>query len=1769
MAYEIRVPIVLAAPTKQSEDAALASIKKLAAEESKAQGLGADAARAKAEEQKRLAAETEQAVLRNINTQLSAEREANKETIAALRTQVEAIESKGEVVVREAAREQGALAKVAGGVKSVTGTFTGLYGVATSGALAFLTQFRAVAKVVGMFTATGSKFQQYSGYIRQFITYAMSLSRVRKVVIATTTALSGLVGMKGTLAAFTLAMNKLTGQAGKLAAIVTRMSLLRLLGGIGLAATLAIPRITRAGRELTNTLEETEIRLRRLSPAWRTNWHTAMEFATATSITREEAAATMLSLQRLGLTQHSTMEGLYELADAAKAVGAEMPEVVRRIAKLDRALRILDPEESTRAVRQAAEELSELGLINARVASGMVNLTNLEFDQRRRVGMGLLAASIADHRGLLEEFDATATGISARWQSVSEDFVITVSRPFDWMLDKLGIIRNEVVGFFNVLMHGLGDVNRFVFDQRQYLFVAAAETANLAPNIAPMSTGLLVGGSVDRRAQPLRAGIPEHPDSSMTGAVWQLDEPARQAMEFRLELQRLTRTQEEWVQAQVQAAAEQERAFEASTEAINSNMAAVIAEEVALRELAAAQEASAQAALRTGILGHPGVDQATEELERYRTVLGGLDGDWRELDPDARTRAWDGYVEVLQRAQAAGVGLTAAERELIDYHKWYTDAISNATTQTAAFTDQTELLQYLTEAGILTAVKATETTTAWDHALASLADTTGGPVARALRQHMALVAGIELAWRKVSEGTADSADLFLTQNDRMLTGLSLTAVGFQAVADAASAMSAEVGAAGRAVGAAAGILGGVAAAAPAGPVGMVIGGVSGALSALTDALGANTAAQRAAVAAYERGLEQARSTLGIEDVTGELRSLGALWFGGSAPDGTLTPGLGVEQRKRGFMRFGAALQRGHEAGVDFNEIMSGRNAPLGGFQAEAIRQAYLWTLDLIKDIRTEEARRLKVINKIADAAVEEARVVKQDLTNSYRAMTGALRGLAEAADSAFDVRALDTAIARMQDLGLITAEVANAYRGLADAAHIDWRRMGGLAEQFGIGEGHLGRGYEQARVSGLGGEIAGAFRSLTDGGGDPLRVAVGLLRTALDESGEETGEGGLLNLIQRGAKSGAFLPPELKPALDALAAAGIETESISQVKYGDPLGAQRKSLHELLAEVSTTVHDAAIEQAQEVIEGIEELRDAQLAAVREQTDRLVAAIESGNLSPEDIAAFLGPGFETIVDGILRSAGLPAAEPSGEDFTFDTTAFSTALGIELAKLTPNPEQWTTLVDAINAKHGLDQATIDALQPPEVPTGIDVNNWPDGFDINNIPPWPTTITVNNWPAFPTEINIGNWPATVDIGNWPAFPTQFNIGNWPAEDELTFPSTFNIGNIEKFPVTFNLDDATIEKMPVTFSLEQATINKLPVKFDLEQATIDKMPTTFELADADIEKLQKVDVQNRIFDLSNSTIESLPVTFNLSDVTIGKLPVKFDLNKATIDEFPVTFSITDSSIEKLQKVDVQNQITEFDLSNSTIESLPVTFNLSDVTIGKLPVKFDLNQTTIDLFPVTFNLSDATIGKLPTTFNLPEATIGKLQKIDVTNTTFDLSDTTIEKFPVTFNLSDTTIEKMPVKFDLNQTTIDLFPLTFNLSDATIGKLPVKFDLNQATIDLLPVTFNLSDATITKLDFDTGSTAIKAMSDRMAESIHGPHGIIKSASNSMHGPHGLIATISAHATGAKLPPNPTAADQNKQSSDLRVTLSDQQGRDIVRFVADRLPDALSRQGVGG
>ena len=1085
--------------------------------------------------------------------------------------------------------------------------------------------------------------------------------------------------------------------------------------------------LVKAGLPLVHQLEYTAVLYDRLagSVGASESAFAAMDAARARGAPfgTEEMQQAVITLERLGAGAFVTAEGLTSLSDAAIVADVGIERTSALIGELFQVLRLAadGSDEARRLIVETISPLTELGVVSQEAGHRLAELNRFEPNIAAAEGFRIVTAELERFEGAAEDVGDTYQGLTNRLAAETDRLSVRLAKPFEnWgklllrvkmaaVQMKHGIVDAVSGGVFGVktdAVHpwlrqlrlvteyywGIRDAAREAAQAaREAAFAAAPPGSETA--IAPFDAGPVgaqAGSGVWRASRDQSVLLEAAMDARELGQVYS---------ELERRLQDLEQAEEDAAEEAAALAAE----FLASAQAVDRHMASVIAAQQAADMLAANQEKTRRAAMQEEILGHPGVEQATEDLERYRAVLAGLDSDWSELDPESRARAWEGYADVLVRAEAAGVALGAAEVKLIDYHRWYADAVEGATTQNAAFADSAEMIQHLMDAGILRVVQATETTTAWDHALARLADTTGGKLARALRQHVVLVAGIELAWRKVSEGTADAADVFLTANDRMLTGLSLTAVGFESVAAAAGAMSAEVGAAGRVVAGAAGVLSGVAAGAPGGPVGMLIGGISSGLSALTEALGANTAAQRAAVAAYERGLDQARSSLGLTDIREELSNMGRLWFGGRGPDGEAHGPLPEEQRKRAFMRFGETLQRGHEAGLDLREVMG----PLGGHQAEGIRNAYLWTLDLLKDIREEEKRRLKIVNEIANSALEEARAVRNDLTASYRGMEAALRHLSEAADSAFDVRPLEAAIERMRELGLLTDGVADAYRALADAAHVDWRGMLQTAGDYGIGQGHLGAGFEQARTTGLGGEIASAFKLLTDGGGDPLRVAVGLLRTAIDEQGRETGEGGLLDLLQRAGKSGALLPPELKPALDALAAAGIQTEAIGKVTYGDPLGGGRKSLFDLLSEINETVHEAAIEEADQVIRSIEDLRDAQLAVVREQTDRLVTAIEEGRFSPEDIAEFLNRPVPEV-DNILRSSGLPASEPEG-GFAFDLEGYMSALALELDKLTPNPEQWAGLVEAINQKHGLDPDTIELLGQA----------WRDGLEITFTP------------------------------------------------------------------------------------------------------------------------------------------------------------------------------------------------------------------------------------------------------------------------------------------------------------------------------------------------------------------------------------------------------------------------------------------------------------------
>ena len=316
-------------------------------------------------------------------------------------------------------------------------------------------------------------------------------------------------------------------------------------------------------------------------------------------------------------------------------------------------------------------------------------------------------------------------------------------------------------------------------------------------------------------------------------------------------------------------------------------------------------------------------------------------------------------------------------------------------------------------------------------------------------------------------------------------------------------------------------------------------------------------------------------------------------------------------------------------------------------------------------------------------------------------MTSALEGMASAVHGAFDLDPIERSIERMRELGLLTDVVANAYRALADAAHTPWREMQGLAEKFGIAQGGLGTGFAQSRVSGLGSELAEAFKTLMDAGGDPFQIAIGLMRTAQDEHGKPS-EGGLEQVIRDALETGSLVPEELKPVLAALQNAGVLVDEISRLKFGDPGEDARNALHDLLSEINEQVHEAALENADLVIEGIQAASDAQIEKTQWLADTLVEAIERGHFDLDALTQWLGPDTRwtgptkdgspndlfKILDGAQISLSGPILGADGQpiDFSFNMEGFKSELSGLLAALQPDPSKWQPIIDSIHAAFG---------------------------------------------------------------------------------------------------------------------------------------------------------------------------------------------------------------------------------------------------------------------------------------------------------------------------------------------------------------------------------------------------------------------------------------------------------------------------------------------------
>ena len=1059
--------------------------------------------------------------------------------------------------------------------------------------------------------------------------------------------------------------------------------------------TKAYYNLAKAGLPLVRNLEYTEVLLGRLAGSAKraSEVLASVDAARATGMPfkTEELTTAALMLERYGAGVFNTAEGITALSEASIVADTSIDNTARLVGELVQSLRLAadGSDESRRLIVEAIGPLAELGIVSQEAARRLAEMNQQGPQTAAAGGIAILTEELQRYRGVAEDVGDTYHGLVRRVEAETDRLERRSAAPFEgagkwWQRIKLFTVETANALYDGVALMGraMGTFRRQYVADIEAMAGAAQKAVDLAAGI-PARVPAPIGP-----AGPVGAGDPTWRPSDEQRAAVDAAMAARELEKvyetLQARLDALTESEESAAEAAADLAQAQRDAFADA----DAYMAGVFDD--ARRDAArASEEAETRlASIRAAIVGHGGVEQATRDLQEFRQVLADMAAD--DLPLEARQRAWEGYIAVLRRADAAGVALTDTERQMIANADTYGDTVREVEARAASYTETVEAAHEAMNNGNRVVITATRTTTAWDHALARLGETVKGPVGRAMRDHSALVAGLELAWRKVSEGTADSTDLFLTNNDKMLSGLSGLAAGFTAAAEAAKAMSLAAGEAGRGVSGMTGLLSGALSGAPGGPAGMAASAFGAWFGSLTDALTANTDAVRAATRAFDEGLDRASRTLGLENLKKGLGEIRNLWFGSMRPDGTWRGGLEGADRARGLFGFGGAMEDAQRMGVNVGEVMG----PVNALEAARVLNLYRYMKGLIEEIRGEEERRLKVVREISAAALEKARAVRSDLTGSYAGMTSALKRMAEAADSAFDVDGLDRAIDRMRELGLLTDDVADAYHALADAAHVNWREMVRFTEQFDLGQGHLGKGFEQARASGLGGELARAFSMLTDAGGDPFRVAMGMMRTAVDADGKESGHGGLEALIKRAADAGVLLPAELKPALDALAAGGVMAGQIGAVEYGDPMGTARKSLHDLLSEVSKAVHDAAIQEADDVVASIEAARDAQIEVVRDQTSRLVAAIEEGRISPEDISTFLGRALPDLLLA-MQGTGVAASGPDGTDYGFDPDAFQTVLNEELGKLTPDSNQWAELVRGVNTEHGLPPDTIKDL------------------------------------------------------------------------------------------------------------------------------------------------------------------------------------------------------------------------------------------------------------------------------------------------------------------------------------------------------------------------------------------------------------------------------------------------------------------------------------------
>lgn len=138
---------------------------------------------------------------------------------------------------------------------------------------------------------------------------------------------------------------------------------------------------------------------------------------------------------------------------------------------------------------------------------------------------------------------------------------------------------------------------------------------------------------------------------------------------------------------------------------------------------------------------------------------------------------------------------------------------------------------------------------------------------------------------------------------------------------------------------------------------------------------------------------------------------------------------------------------------------------------------------------------------------------------------------------------------------------------LQQETEVTYDRMQGLAEQYGINQEGLGKGFDQGRTNKSAGEIIEALDTFKSGGADMGTVLFGMR----DE---------LSALVRDAAKAGTEIPENLRPFIEHLLATGNlldengeAMKDLPNIKFGEAMASQLSKAQDRLAEVVDKLAD--------------------------------------------------------------------------------------------------------------------------------------------------------------------------------------------------------------------------------------------------------------------------------------------------------------------------------------------------------------------------------------------------------------------------------------------------------------------------------------------------------------------------------------------------------------------------------------------------------------------